>query len=87
MFKSKSNEDFSILLVESNDYTGLLTTKPQYLYLVKVRNGLDLKLANGEPDPSIPDQDKDIRELTQTSGIITTNGILHVLHNKHKFYW
>jgi hypothetical protein len=87
LFKSKSNEDFSILLEETDNYTGLLTTKPQYLYLVKVRNGLDPKLPNGEPDPSIPDEDKDIKELVQTSGIITTNGILHVLHNKHKFYW
>lgn len=83
IFKSLSGEDFSILLKQVNSYTGLVTTKPEYLYLTKIRNGLD-------PDPipdDYPDEDKDIIELVQTSGILTTNGVLHVLNNKHKFYW
>ncbi|WP_342331173.1 fasciclin domain-containing protein [Pedobacter sp. FW305-3-2-15-E-R2A2] len=83
LFKSKSNENYSILLIETTAYTGTVTTKPQYLYLVRLRNGLDPKPL---PD-NYPDEDKDIQELTQTSGIITTNGILHVLNNRHKFYW
>jgi uncharacterized surface protein with fasciclin (FAS1) repeats len=83
LYKSVSGEDFSILLVETTAYTGIITTKPQYLYLVKVKNGLDpVPLPN-----DYPDEDKDDMELCQTSGIITTNGILHVLNNQHKFYW
>lgn len=83
VFKSLAGEDFSILLKEVDDYTGLNTTKPQYLYLTKIRSGLD-------PDPipdDYPDEDKDIIDLVQTSGILTTNGVLHVLNNRHKFYW
>nr|WP_294875830.1 fasciclin domain-containing protein [uncultured Pedobacter sp.] len=83
VFKSLSGEDFSILLKEVDSYTGPVTTKPQYLFLTKIRNGLD-------PDPipdDYPDEDRDIIELVQTSGILTTNGVLHVLNNTHKFYW
>ncbi|ETZ23333.1 hypothetical protein [Pedobacter sp. V48] len=60
-----------------------MTTKPQYLFLTKIRNGLD---PNPIPDDYL-DEDRDIIELVQTSGILTTNGVLHVLNNTHKFYW
>jgi len=83
VFKSLSGEDFSILLKQVDSYTGLVTTRPQYLYLTKIRNGLD---PNPIPDDYL-DEDRDIIELVQTSGILTTNGVLHVLNNTHKFYW
>jgi hypothetical protein len=83
VFKSLSGEDFSILLKQVDSYTGLVTTKPQYLFLTKIRNGLD---PNPIPDDYL-DEDRDIIELVQTSGILTTNGVLHVLNNTHKFYW
>ncbi len=82
LYKNLVGEDFSIKLVESNEYTGAVSTKPLYVYLIKVRNGLDPADNSG-----LPDEDKDTPEQIQTSGILTTNGVLHVINNSHSFYW
>lgn len=82
LFTSKANEPFSIRLMEGPS-PGLVSAKPQYLFLIKVRNGLD-----PEPlTPNFPDKDKDISDVAQTSNIQTTTGVLHVLGNTHRFYW
>lgn len=82
LFTSKSNEPFSIRLIEGVS-PGLVSSKPQYLFLVKLRNGLD-----PEPLPdNYADEDKDIADVAQTSNIQTTTGVLHVLNNTHRFYW
>ncbi|WP_316815141.1 fasciclin domain-containing protein [Pedobacter nyackensis] len=82
LFTSKSNEPFSIRLIEVESLD-IVSTKPKLLFLVKLRNGLD-------PDPmpdNYPDENKDQFALAQTSNIQTTTGVLHVLHNIHRFYW
>jgi len=82
LFTSKSNEAFSVKLIEASS-PGVVSTKPQLLFLIKLRNGLD-------PDPlpdNYPDDDKDLFVMAQTSNIQTTTGVLHVLHNTHRFYW
>lgn len=82
LFTSKANELFSIRLMEGTS-PGLVSSKPQYLFLVKVRNGLDPETL---PD-DYPDKDRDISDVAQTSNIQTTTGVLHVLNNLHRFYW
>ncbi|HEY9260264.1 fasciclin domain-containing protein [Chitinophaga sp.] len=83
LYKNKMGEDFSIRLKKSDDYGGILSAGVQYMYVAKIINGLD-------PDPlpdNFLDDDKDRESVLQTSGIITKTGILHVLGNKHTFYW
>lgn len=82
LFTSKSNEPFVVKLIEQES-PGVVSNRPQILFLIKVRNGLD-------PDPvpeNYPTQDLDLYTFAQTSNIQTTTGVLHVLTNTHRFYW
>jgi len=60
--------------------SGGLTNIPKYVYFTKVIGTLD-PLDNS----SVPSEEKDARIVAQTSGILTTNGVLHVLANGHTF--
>ena len=82
VFKNKVNEDFSVRLIETDSYTGVVSTAPLYVYLIRIRNGLD-----PQDNASVPLPDRDNRQLIQTSGILTTTGVLHVINNYHVFYW
>jgi hypothetical protein len=71
----------------TTDYTSsIFTTDPQYIYLTKV-----VPLKPGGPVPvdiggvSAVDPSQLLTTLCQTTGIITTTGILHVLNNNHTF--
>jgi len=77
-----------IQLKSSTDYTStLFTTEPQYIYLSK------LVAAPGFPLPPVLnsttiqqlDASQILNTLCQTTGIITTTGVLHVLNNDHTF--
>lgn len=70
-----------VSLEKENEYLveGMITTLPEYVYLTKVRGDRDV---DGH-DPSGDIQLLDIRVRCQTSGIVTTNGILHILGNSH----
>ncbi|MDP4185005.1 MAG: fasciclin domain-containing protein [Bacteroidota bacterium] len=79
--KSKGGTDMCMSLKESKLYTEWVpNSKPKFLYYTKVVNGLD-----DPSDPNIPSQDQDVSCICQTSGIITTTGILHVLDDDHIF--
>jgi len=71
----------------TGDYTnGIFTTNPQYIFLTKV-----VPLKPGGPVPididgvNQADPRQLLTTLCQTTGIITTTGILHVLNNNHTF--
>jgi len=71
----------------TTDYTNtIFTTDPQYIYLTKV-----VPLTPGGPVPvditgvQQVDPSQLLTTLCQTTGIITTTGILHVLNNNHTF--
>ncbi|MCC8423484.1 hypothetical protein [Mucilaginibacter sp. UR6-11] len=71
----------------TTEYTSsIFTTDPQYIYLTKVR-----PLTPGGPVPvdiagvSQVAPSQLLTTLCQTTGIITTTGILHVLSNYHTF--
>jgi hypothetical protein len=71
----------------TTDYANsIFTTDPQYIYLTKV-----VPLKPGGPVPidivgvGQADPSQFLTTLCQTTGIITTTGILHVLNNNHTF--
>lgn len=85
--KTNEGEMRWIQLIATGDYTNsnVFTTAPKYLYLTKIIP------KNGYPVPvdstTLGDvkQEQMLSTLCQTSGIITTTGILHVLNNGHTF--
>ncbi len=83
MYTAKDGEKRHISLRDdlSGTYsTGGLTVTPKYIYFTKVIGDID-PIDNSD----VPDDQKDIRITCQTTGIITNNGILHVLANYHNF--
>ena len=85
--QSKDGEKRLIQLLPSTDYTSnVFTTEPKYIFLTKV-----VPLVPGGPVPGNIDQVQQVdpsqllSTLCQTTGIITTTGVLHVLSNNHTF--
>jgi hypothetical protein len=77
-------------LVESfttTNYTnGIFTTPPKYIYLTKIVATSENKPLPTNLDEALQvDDDQQLYTLCQTTGIITTTGILHVLNNGHTF--
>lgn len=72
-----------IALVPVQDgYTSIVTTWPQYVFFTKIVGaGLDV------PGTVPPAKELDIRNVCQTSGIITNTGILHVIENSHTMFY
>lgn len=70
-----------VYLREVNEYVGSnsVSTKPRYLFIVKVYGTRDL------PGATPPAAQTDIEARCQTSGILTTTGVLHVINNQHVF--
>lgn len=60
--------------------SGGLTSIPKYIYFTKAVGSLD-----PEDNSDVPSDEQDFRIVAQTSGILTTNGVLHVLANGHTF--
>ncbi|ASZ12025.1 fasciclin domain-containing protein [Chitinophaga pendula] len=83
VFKNLLGQEYSVKLVESDEYDGILSQRPRFVHIIRIIKGLD-----PEPLPKdYPDTLKDKNEQTQTSGIITQTGTLHVINNQHTFYW
>lgn len=83
LFKAKDGENRLVSLRDdpSGDYQNSgLTNVPKYIYFAKVINAID-----PVDDSNVPEEEKDITIVAQTSGIITNNGTLHVLANNHIF--
>lgn len=77
------NTQFMINLNRSYSYTNYVQYV-DYVVYTKVIGTLD----SDEPDPlAIPDDQVDKSVYCQTSGIITTNGILHVLDGYHRLFF
>lgn len=82
-YPAKDGEQRHVTLWDdpSNDYvSGGLTNIPKYIYFTKVIGTLD-----PEDNGDVPEDERDMRMRVQTSGILTTNGVLHVLTNGHTF--
>lgn len=76
----------SISLEERNQYLvdGIISTYPQYIYFSKIIGEKDIVNADySHDDPSGNDKLQDRKDVCQTTGIITTTGVVHVLANSH----
>lgn len=83
LYTAKDNEQRHISLRDdpSGGYSsGGLTNIPKYIYFTKIVGTLD-----PEDNSDVISEEKDTRIVVQTSGILTTNGVLHVLANGHTF--
>lgn len=81
--KSLLGNDVEIALTETKLYTEWLPNSDVKLIHYKyVINGLDPDDNNG-----IPNTDKDVDNICQTTGIITTTGVLHVLEDTHNLFF
>jgi len=84
---SKEGDPRLIELIPTTDYTNqnVFTTDPKYIYLTKIiaRPGFPVPTDStqlGSVDPS-----QKLHTPCQTSGILTTTGVIHVLVNYHTF--
>ncbi len=83
--KSKLGADMQIKLKQTKLYTEFVPNSVnKYLYYTLIINGLDDP--NVDPN-SIPAANRDRTNYCQTTGLITTNGILHVLRDEHVLFY
>ena len=83
LFGSVPNVQYMISLDRSYSYTNYVdyVEYVRYTRVTGTRDDLEL-------DPqSIPEDQKDRASNCQTSGIITTNGIVHVLDGYHRLFF
>jgi hypothetical protein len=89
LFRANDGELRFIQLIPSDDYTDgtVFSQLPEYLYFTKLLATEDNYPIPTDSTgiPNIKPKQLDLRTVVQTSGIITTTGILHVLHNYHRF--
>lgn len=71
----------------STDYIrdGIISQGPKLLYLTKIYGERDVMKNGAWVDPSGNPRLNDTKVLCQTSGIISTTGIVHVLSNQHSW--
>lgn len=66
--------------------SGTITNSPQYMAFVKIIGDRDVRSGigwAGWADPTGDRRKNDVRDRCQTTGIITTTGVVHVLSNSH----
>jgi hypothetical protein len=87
LYKANDGELRLVQGIPSTDYTdgSVFTQYPVYLYLTKLiaKPGHPVPVTDADLANTIPEQYLQTR--CQTTGILTTNGILHVLNNNHTF--
>lgn len=86
MYTAKDGEQRLITLEEdpSNTYVNAgFTERPKYIYITKIFGARDPV----DPDSlaALPESQKDVKDIIQSSGIITNNGVVHVIGNSHIF--
>lgn len=83
LFGPMTNVQFLIKLRRAYDYSGYLDYV-DYVTFTKVIGTRDDQEADGVV---IPESQKDVAVDVQTSGIITTNGVIHVLSGTHRLFF
>ncbi|SEW49750.1 hypothetical protein [Chitinophaga arvensicola] len=87
LYKSNDGELRLVQGIPNTAYTdgSVFTQYPVYLYLTKLvaKPGHPVPTTDADLAGTIPEQY--LQAVCQTTGILTTNGILHVLNNNHTF--
>lgn len=86
IYTSGLGMEFKLSREPVSDYSSVLIDKAEYLYFIK-QEGKRFDTYDETMDNSLPKDEKDQRILVQTSGIITTTGVVHVLANSHKLFF
>ncbi|WP_212003404.1 fasciclin domain-containing protein [Chitinophaga sp. HK235] len=86
LYTAKDGEQRLITLEEdpSNTYVNAgFTDRPKYIYITKIFGTRDPV----DPDSlaALPESQRDVKDIIQSSGIITNNGVVHVIGNSHNF--
>ena len=86
IYTSSHSTEFKLSKEPEDAYQGGddLVEKPEYLYFINKR-GDKFDTYEQTQAGGISEKEKDTRVLVQTSGIISTTGMIHVLQNTHKF--
>ena len=72
------------LIPVQDQYAQLVKTWPKYVFFTKIVGaGLD----DPNSGSTLPASELDVRNVCQTSGIITNTGVLHVLQNSHTMFY
>jgi len=79
--------DFLVTLEEhtNEDYNagGLISQRPKFMFFNRIIGERDIIVGGVRRDPSNDPSKVDMRIICQTTGIISTTGIIHVLDNSH----
>ncbi|MCK0158380.1 fasciclin domain-containing protein [Cellulophaga sp. F20128] len=83
VFQTLLGNQVGVALIPVDDvYAGIVSTWPEYVFLTHIRGaGLDT------PGTVPPEEEIDIRNVCQTSGIETNTGVIHVLENSHTMFY
>lgn len=81
--KNKAGTELKISLEPRDDYQDQLTIKPEYVFLTYKRG----KQWDAWDAKDVPTAEVDSKERIQTSGLISTNGIIHVMPNTHNLFY
>ncbi|GHT18939.1 hypothetical protein AGMMS4957_02170 [Bacteroidia bacterium] len=82
IFTNLGGTELRISLEPQKDYTDQLTNNPEYVYLTyKQGDRWD------DWDATVTGTEQDTKERIQTSGLISTNGIIHVVSNEHNLFF
>jgi len=83
IFTNYAGAELKISLEPERMYTTELTTNPSFVWLISKRGVFWDEYDN------IPSSvaERDIRQRIQTSGLISTNGVLHVMQNNHDLFF
>jgi len=84
---SLSPYKFLITLEEHNndDYNagGIITNRPKFMFFNRIIGEKDVIIGGVRKDPSNDDSKNDLRNVLQTTGVISNTGIIHVIENSH----
>lgn len=86
IYTSFSGKQFKLSKEPQSAYQDDLVITPEYLYFIN-RVGERFDSYEDTVNDNIASSERDDRILVQTSGIITTTGVVHVLHNNHTVFF
>lgn len=86
IYTSLSGKQFKLSKEPQSVYQDDLVITPEYLYFIN-RVGDRFDSYDDTVNDNIASSERDDRILVQTSGIITTTGVVHVLHNNHTVFF
>ena len=86
IYTSFIGKEFKLSKEPQDAYQDDLVIQPEYLYFIN-KVGRQFDSYEDTVDGNVASSEKDERIIVQTSGIITTTGVVHVLNNNHTLFF